>query len=201
MGGGLRGRMLDHSGRPHATLHAHVCGIGLSAKRRGSQRAGGVAPVVHHDRATGLIEFALRQHRHAHHRHGRRGALEQSGPHPVRTNAPPPHFVQHVERLPHGCWVAKIGLQDAVIVGGGMHQASSMMKDMPSAMLMWCERVGPQATPIAGFLHHPWTRERFVVACLVDDLGASGLSSAPSQRTRRGGCGAMYKRPARRCSI
>lgn len=97
-----------------------------------------------------------------------------------------PYFVVNDESLPDGYWQQEISLKHCLVVGGGMHMTSNMMKGMLSAMVTWNECIGAQATAISSFLHHPWTRERFIVTCLVDDLARFEFlfNSFPSDLTR-----------------
>ena len=97
-----------------------------------------------------------------------------------------PYFVDHNEDMADEEWSAEMDLGGSLMLAGGMHVSSNMMKGLLGSLPSWTEEIGEQATALASFLHHPWTRERFVITCLTGDLEryAFLFKSFPSSLSR-----------------
>ena len=63
-----------------------------------------------------------------------------------------------------------IDMSSATVVPGFMHVISNMVKGFLDVLPQWQDRFGPLASQLATYLRHSWTRERFVVTCLVGEF-------------------------------
>ena len=79
-----------------------------------------------------------------------------------------------------------LDMSGSLVIPGLMHMISNMVKTMFLALLFWQACIGEQATALATFLHHPWSRERFVATCLQDEYAVFQplYASFPADLTR-----------------
>ena len=79
-----------------------------------------------------------------------------------------------------------LDMSGSLVIPGLMHVISNMVKTMFLALPFWQACIGEQATALATFLHHPWSRERFVATCLQDEYAVFQplYASFPADLTR-----------------